>query len=86
MFRIEIKTDEVAKILGLTPDGARRNLRGLRIAYNKPKTSKISIADFCKYFDLSHKEVFCQVNKLKSHEYDKLVEEGVIIIPDVIVE
>jgi len=81
MYRIDIKSDEVAQLLGVTLSTARRHLRTLRHSLEKNKNQIITIAEFCKHYDISYKEVFCQVNKLKSQEYDNLVEEGVIVVP-----
>jgi len=81
MYRLDIKSDEVAKILGLNQSTARRHLRTLRNSCNKTKHQVITIAEFCIFYDLSYKIIFCQINKLKNQDYDKKVEEGHIIIP-----
>ncbi len=80
MYRIDIKTDEVALLFGVSSNTARRYLRTIRHSLKKSKNHVVTIAEFCLFYDISHKEVFCQINKIKGQEYDKLVEEGIIVV------
>ncbi|MFA7446317.1 MAG: hypothetical protein WCY89_10250 [Flavobacteriaceae bacterium] len=82
IHRIDIKTDEVSRLLGVNDNTARKYLRELRVIYNKEEKKPILITEFCKEHALPYRTVFCLVNKLKPAEFDKLVQEGYIELPD----
>jgi len=81
IYRIDIKSDEIAKILGVNANTARRYIRLMKAVYNKTKFQVITIAEFCSYFDTPYKTVFCQINNMKHTDYDKLVADGYIEEP-----
>lgn len=68
--RIDIKSSEIAAFLGVSENTARGYIRDMRIVFQKKSRHKITIVEFCNYFDLPHKAVYCQINGLKSDEYD----------------
>lgn len=81
IHRIDIKSDEIALLMGVAENTARRYMREIKKVYDKKKHQKITITEFCEYFDLPYKTVFCQVNKMKFEEYEKLVHAGYIENP-----
>lgn len=85
ILRMDIKSDEIALLIGVNQNTARRYLRIMKEVYNKKKHQKITIAEFCGYYDLPYKDVFCQINKLKTKAYDQLVSDGYIEEPVVFV-
>lgn len=68
--RIDIKSSEIAVLLGVSENTARAYIRDMRIVFQKKNRHKITIVEFCIYFDLPHKAVYCQINGLKPDEYD----------------
>jgi hypothetical protein len=72
--RIDIKSSEIAAILGVSENTARGYIRDMRIAFQKKDRHKITIVEFCSYFDLPHNVVYCQINGLKLSEYDWVCE------------
>ena len=69
IHRIDIKSDEIASLLGVEVDTARTYMRTMKAVYNKKKHQKITIAEFCGYYDLPYKDVFCQINRFKNSIY-----------------
>src|SRR5690554_1327761 len=72
ILRMDIKSDEIALLVGVDQNTARRYLRIMKEAYNKKKHQKITIVEFCDYYGFPYKDVFCQINRLKPKEYDEL--------------
>ena len=83
--RIDIKSDEIAKIFEISESTAREWIREVKAAFNKNRKQKITIAEFCDFKGVPYKTIFCQINKIKPKEYDNLLNEGFIEEPKVFV-
>ncbi|PKP25194.1 MAG: hypothetical protein CVU03_09295 [Bacteroidetes bacterium HGW-Bacteroidetes-2] len=79
--RIDIKSNEIAEIFGVTEGTAREWIRDVRAAFNKNKKQKITIAEFCSYKGVPYKSIFCQINKMKFTDYDTQLLDGFIEEP-----
>lgn len=83
--RIDIKSDEIAKIFEISESTAREWIREVKAAFNKNRKQKITIAEFCDFKGVPYKTIFCQINKMKPKEYDNLLKEGFIEEPKVFI-
>jgi len=54
---IIIRPKDIQKVFNCSRSTASRNMSLLREVYKKKENQKVSIKEFCKYFDLSYNEV-----------------------------
>ncbi len=85
LYRIDIKSSDIATILDVKKGTARAWLRDIREAYGKKERQIVTIDEFCSFKGVPYKKIFCLINNLKPKEYDKLVEEGWIEEPTIFV-
>lgn len=81
--RIDIKSNEIAEIFGITESTAREWIREVKAAFSKNKKQKITIAEFCSFKGVPYKSIFCQINKMKFKDYDALLKDGFIEEPKI---
>ena len=80
--RMVIKSNEIAEILGVNENTARGYIRTLKVLLGKKSYHKITIAEFCSYFDLDFPQIFCQINNITIDDFNTLVENGHVILPE----
>jgi len=84
MYRLDIKSSEISIIMNVTESTAREWIRTIKDVFQKNKNQIITIAEFCAYKGVPYKDVFCLLNKMKPKEYDRLLDEGTIEEPKII--
>lgn len=62
--KLIIHSTDVAVLMDVSPDTARRMLKRVKDAYGKQKHQSVTIREFCTYEDLPYEEVFAMLNGL----------------------
>ena len=82
VMRMVIKSNEIAEILGVNENTARGYIRTLKVLLEKKSYHKITIAEFCSYFDLDFPQIFCQINNITIDDFNTLVKNGHVSLPE----